>query len=152
MDLNNAKKDAAKKGKQVISLMEQMECLHVTNSNRKKRENILREFGGNTGKENKSMNMNKNHRKLRKVNESESDYDDESESDVDDEEDEEEENGKRVTRINGVDFIKEKDNLGRLTVVKLKYYVDKNGINVGRVKKAELVKIIKKDLEKHYDF
>ena len=142
MDLKNARKDAANKGKQVISLMEQMECLHVTNSNRKKRETILRQFGCDKKIElmrpRNNYNDKENKNRLRSVDESESEYDDDDDS-------------KPITKINGIDFLKQIDNLSRLTVVKLRYYVDKNKINVGRVKKAELVKIIKSDLEKHFN-
>ena len=58
---------------------------------------------------------------------------------------------KRISSINGIDFVKEANNLSKLTVVKLRYYTDANKIDVGKVKKAELVKIVKKDLKKHFD-
>ena len=59
--------------------------------------------------------------------------------------------GKRVATVKGIDFVKERPHLSRLTVVKLKYYAERNGLNVGKVRKAELVKIIGKDIDRHFD-
>eukprot|EP01084_Bolivina_argentea_P217485 369224_1 len=61
------------------------------------------------------------------------------------------EEGKRVCKVKGIDFVKEINNLSKLTVTKLNYYIDENDINIGRVKKAELVKIIQKDIKKHFN-
>ena len=58
--------------------------------------------------------------------------------------------GKRVATVKGIDFVKERPHLSRLTVVKLKYYAERNGLNVGKVRKAELVKIIGKDIDTHF--
>jgi len=65
------------------------------------------------------------------------------------EEDEEEERSQRVTKVRGIDFLANVKDLSKLTVAKLKYYTEANGIETGRVKKAELVKIIRRDLRKH---
>eukprot|EP00485_Elphidium_margaritaceum_P005715 CAMPEP_0202687776 /NCGR_PEP_ID=MMETSP1385-20130828/3395_1 /ASSEMBLY_ACC=CAM_ASM_000861 /TAXON_ID=933848 /ORGANISM="Elphidium margaritaceum" /LENGTH=367 /DNA_ID=CAMNT_0049342619 /DNA_START=215 /DNA_END=1318 /DNA_ORIENTATION=- len=91
------------------------------------------------------------------------DDDDDEEEDTEEEEEEQDENDedseehehdaknvRRVTKINGVDFLKERNHLSKLTVVKLRYYIDKNKINVGRVKKAELINVITNDLKKHF--
>jgi len=120
-DLNLAQKEVAAKSKQVISLMERMECLNVTNSNRKKRE---------------MQNVRIEEEKKRKR----------EKENVQERKDEE-----RISTIKGIDFLKEFNNLSKLTVVKLRYYTDKNNVDVGKVKKAELVKIIQKDIRNHFD-
>merc|ERR1711902_323667 len=97
---------------------EQIECLNVTNSYRKKRE-----------KQQKKENHNDNNKENEENNNRQ----------------------KKISKIKGIDFVKEVDNLSKLTVVKLRYYTDKNNIDVGRVKKSELVKIIKKDIQTHFD-
>ena len=125
MELSSAKKRASDKSKQVLSLMEQMECLNVTKSNHKKREN-----------------MNKRRDTMEQIKDTKQDTIDCKENEA---------KNKRKSKIKGIDFLKEIDNLSKLTVVKLKYYIDANNMNVGRVKKAELVHIIKKDLELHFD-
>ena len=122
--------------------MEQMECLKVSTNTNKNKIN--------------SSSSRTNYKREQKQPESDSEYDeneddedDETETDQDTEEYEEEQ---RLRKIHGIDFVEEIDNLSKLTVAKLKYYIDENDIKIGkRIRKAELIKIIKKDIQKHFD-
>ena len=137
-DLDSAKKKVATKSNEVMSLREQMETLKVGNG--RKEEEKQRE---------------------RDSDDSDGDYDENEATDSggEDEENEHSESQqsrsgqgeKRVATVKGIDFVKERPHLSRLTVVKLKYYAERNGLNVGKVRKAELVKIIGKDIDRHFD-
>jgi len=73
-------------------------------------------------------------------------------SDSDEEQNtESEQSPERVSKIKGIDFVAERHDLSKLTVVRLRYYTERNGINVGKVRKADLVKIIANDIKKHFD-
>eukprot|EP00484_Ammonia_sp_Unknown_P020787 CAMPEP_0197026630 /NCGR_PEP_ID=MMETSP1384-20130603/6676_1 /TAXON_ID=29189 /ORGANISM="Ammonia sp." /LENGTH=446 /DNA_ID=CAMNT_0042455329 /DNA_START=26 /DNA_END=1366 /DNA_ORIENTATION=- len=164
VDLNMAQKSVSTKSKQLVSLMEQMECLNVTNSTRKKRERRQQEVERNHAEiASKAKQSNAKKSRLSKEEKNDHDEADDEEDVVDAEEKEEADDDeeivlsvhdkipKRVAKIKGIDFVSEYANLSKLTVAKLRYYVDKNKIDVGRVKKAELVKVIKRDLHKHFD-
>ena len=134
-DLDSAKKKVATKSNEVMSLREQMETLKVGNG--RKEEEKQRE---------------------RDSDDSDGDYDENEATDSGGEDEESEQSRstggqgeKRVATVKGIDFVKERPHLSRLTVVKLKYYAERNGLNVGKVRKAELVKIIGKDIDRHFD-
>ena len=116
--------------------MQQMECLKVEKGRDDDQEN---------NKQTKASN----------VRDSDGDYDANEDAETDSagsesSHSEDEDDTKRVSKVKGIDFVKERDNLSKLTVVKLKYYTERNGINVGKVRKAELVEIVRKDIDRHF--